>query len=363
VPRHGSRVVRGPAGRRAAQPGLRGRQGRPGGAPRRRRRLHPGRRRPDGAGRLAAVRVHHPGRAALLHRHVLPGAPGRRDPRLHPGPRRRRHRVGRAAGRRTRLRRADRRAPDRLRTCRDPTDTRRRCPRRAPHDRVPDDRAPDAGPPRCRAGAADRRVRRGARRLRWRPEVPAVHGAGLPRPPPRPHRRPAGTRHAHGDVPGHGRRRHPRPAARRVRPLLGRRRLGRPPLREDAVRQRAAGLGLPRLVAADRAPARRAGRACDRDVPAHRPAHPPGRLRRLPRRRHGAARAGRAPPRRGCQLRVDPRRARRRARGVRRGLGGRPARRHHRGHGGARRLHPATHPRPRRPGSGPDRGASVGGGA
>ncbi len=47
----------------------------------------------------------------------------------------------------------------------------------------------------------------------------------------------------HGDLhPGaHGGGRHPRPGGRRVPPLLDRRRLARPALREDALRQRAAG--------------------------------------------------------------------------------------------------------------------------
>ena len=43
-------------------------------------------------------------------------------------------------------------------------------------------------------------------------------------------------------------RRHLRPGRRRLRPLLGRRALARPALREDALRQRAAGAGLPARV-------------------------------------------------------------------------------------------------------------------
>ena len=49
-------------------------------------------------------------------------------------------------------------------------------------------------------------------------------------------------------------RRHLRPGRRRLRPLLRRRLLARPPLREDALRQRAARSGLPARVAAHRAP-------------------------------------------------------------------------------------------------------------
>ena len=55
-------------------------------------------------------------------------------------------------------------------------------------------------------------------------------------------------RHLRGDGP----RRNVRPARRRVRPVLRRRRLGRAALREDALRQRPAGPGLRAPVAADR---------------------------------------------------------------------------------------------------------------
>ena len=48
-------------------------------------------------------------------------------------------------------------------------------------------------------------------------------------------------------------RRHLRPGRRRLRPLLGRRRLARPPLREDALRQRAARPRLPARLAGARA--------------------------------------------------------------------------------------------------------------
>ena len=52
-----------------------------------------------------------------------------------------------------------------------------------------------------------------------------------------------------------GRRRHPRSARRRLRPLLGRRRLARPPLREDALRQRPARPHLPARLSGARPPA------------------------------------------------------------------------------------------------------------
>ena len=54
---------------------------------------------------------------------------------------------------------------------------------------------------------------------------------------------------AHDDPRSDGRGRHLRPARRRLRPLLDRRGLARPPLREDALRQRAARAAVhPRLV-------------------------------------------------------------------------------------------------------------------
>ena len=53
---------------------LRLRQGRPRGTPGRRRDLHGRGAGDDRAGRLAAERVHHPGRRAVLHRHLLPAA-------------------------------------------------------------------------------------------------------------------------------------------------------------------------------------------------------------------------------------------------------------------------------------------------
>ena len=67
---------------------------------------------------------------------------------------------------------------------------------------------------------------------------------------------------------GDGPRRHLRPARRRLRPLLRRPRLGGAALREDALRQRPAARRLRPLVAADRRPARRAGRPGDRRLPA-----------------------------------------------------------------------------------------------
>ena len=66
-------------------------------------------------------------------------------------------------------------------------------------------------------------------------------------------------RRRRGDARRDGPRRHLRPDRRRLRPLLGRRRLARPPLREDALRQRAAGPRLPPRLAGARPRALAAG--------------------------------------------------------------------------------------------------------
>ena len=104
-------------------------------------------------------------------------------------------------------------------------------------------------------------------------------------------------------------RRHLRPARRRLRPLLGRRRLARPPLREDALRQRAAGARLPARLAGARPrplPARLRG---DAGLDAGRDARPRGRLLLGPRRRL----RGRGGPLLRLDAGGDPRGPRRRA--------------------------------------------------
>ena len=91
--------------------------------------------------------------------------------------------------------------------------------------------------PRCasQADMAQRRLRRGA-------EVPARVGARAAAGP----RRDRGRR---ADARPDGGRRHLRPGRRRLRALLGRRRMARPALREDALRQRAARPRLPARLA------------------------------------------------------------------------------------------------------------------
>ena len=110
-----------------------------------------------------------------------------------------------------------------------------------------------------------------------------------------------------GDAARDGAGRHLRPGRRRLCPLRGRRDLDRAALREDALRQRAAGARLPARLAGvgRRAPAARLLR--DARLGAARDARPRGRLLLGARRRLRG--------RRGQVLRVDARRA---ARGARR---------------------------------------------
>ena len=107
-----------------------------------------------------------------------------------------------------------------------------------------------------RGGArAPRAARPGMGRLRPRAEVPArVDDRAAP---------PRGSgRHGGDDARRHGCGRHVRPRRRRLPPLLRRRPLARPALREDAVRQRAARARIPARVARHRQRAvSRGGRA------------------------------------------------------------------------------------------------------
>ena len=161
--------------------------------------------------------------------------------------------------------------------------------------------------------AAGAGVRRGARRLRRRAEVPAVDGAGVPAPARRAGR--CSPRTLRGD----GARRPLRPARRRLRALLRRRGLGGAALREDALRQRPAARPL---RAGGRAARGEPGRPRDRRLHAPRAAHRRGRVRvRAGRRQRG---------RRGQVLRLDAGPAGRGARGGRRRVGGAGLRGHRR---------------------------------
>ena len=145
------------------------------------------------------------------------------------------------------------------------------------------------------------------------------------------------------DEPGHaardGRRRHVRPGRGRLRPLLGRRALDRPPLREDALRQRAPGPRVPaRLAGLGRRPAAARGRG-DAGLDAHRAARARGRVHvRAGRRLRGRG---------GAVLRVDARPAARGAGTRGRRDGGRLLRR-----APGRQLRGPDDPDPRRAGAG-----------
>ena len=89
---------------------------------------------------------------------------------------------------------------------------------------------------RRRAPAASAARRSSRRRWCWSSCCARTPAPATPRP----------LRMARGTLRGDGPRRHLRPAGRRVRPVLRRRRLGGAALREDALRQRPAAAGLPR---------------------------------------------------------------------------------------------------------------------
>ena len=260
VPRDGARVLRGRGDRRLHERALRLRQGRPRGAPRRRRPLHGGGAGDQRPGRLADDGLLRSRGRALLRRHLLPA---RREPRhaeLSHGDGSGARRVRESA--RGAARAGARDAPAAGR------DRRRRAGRRAARRRA------------ARGGGRDpaRERRPAARRLRRRAQVPARLDA---RAAAGARRARAGRAHARRDDGG----RHLRPARRRLRPLLGRRELARPPLREDALRQRAAGARLPARLAGLRPRALSPDRRGDARLGAARDARARGRLLLGARRR------------------------------------------------------------------------------
>ena len=274
VPRDGARVLRGPRGRGADERALRLHQGRPRGAPGRRRDLHGRRPGHDGPGRLAAQRLPHARRRPLLRRHLLPARAAPRHAVVAAGGRRRRERLRRAA-------RGDRGGG--------PADA--PAARRRGEPAARRGRARPGGARRGRRRAAAR-LRPGARRLHAeRPEVPRRL---LDRVPAAPRGAPDGAPHAARDGLG----RHVRPGRRRVRALLGRRAVDHPALREDALRQRAARPRVPaRLPGLGRA-VLRARVHRDARLGAARPAPGGGRLRvgarrRLRRASRGSSTSGR----------------------------------------------------------------------
>ena len=257
------------------------REGRPRGAPGRRRDLHGGRAGDDRPRRLAAERVPHARRRAVLRRHLLPARAAPRHAELADGARGRRARVERAARRDHRQRRSGSSS-----ACR----RSRRC------------EAPDA---ELDAASLDAAVTP----LQAHATTPSNGGwGGAPKFPPAsddrvpaPARRaPDGAAHAAPD----GRRRHLRPGRRRLLALLGRRPVDRPALREDALRQRAARPRVPARVPGLGRAVLRARRARDARLGAARAAPGRGRLRERARRRLRG--------RRGQVLRVDARRGARR---------------------------------------------------
>ena len=106
-----------------------------------------------------------------------------------------------------------------------------------------------------------RRVRRRARRPPRRAQVPLEPAGPAPPAPPPPRGDAEALRMATRDAREDGRGRPPRSGRRRLPPLLDRRELARPALREDALRQRAARGRLRRGVAGDRPARLRARRA------------------------------------------------------------------------------------------------------
>ena len=133
----------------------------------------------------------------------------------------------------------------------------------------------DAGRRRAAGG-----VRRRVGRVRRRAEVPAADGARRrSRAAARPRRR-SSARRPHHHARRHGGRRHLRPPRRRLRPLLGRRRVARAALREDALRPRAARSGS--TSTPGRSPASRRGTArCSTETIELRAPRPAPARRRL----------------------------------------------------------------------------------
>ena len=195
-------------------------------------------------------------------------------------------------------------------------------------------------------------------RVRPRPQVPPADLGG-PRPVPTPGATGPGDDEAAADGhhhPGrHGRRRHPRPPGRRLRPLLDGPRVAGPPLREDALRPGRPAPRLPPRLAGDRA------RRLPRGGRGHRrPTWPgPGRPggRRCPRPRTPTPRGWR-----GGSTSGPPTRWRRRSgpAAPRRRGGGRRRRRLVRGHPG-RQLRGQHHPPPSARGPAGRRGRRRGG--
>ena len=236
VPRDGARELREPGDRGPDERALRQHQGRPRGAPRPRPDLHVGRAGDDRARRLADVGVPDARAQAVLRRHLFPADRLAGHGRVSPRALERASGLAGTAGRDHRVGGRDDRAA---------ASVRRRFPR---------------APARSTSSCSTRRPEPSMRNF------DPLHG-GFGRAPKFPHpmdlkvllaaprsdrRRPGAARrpaYPRQDGPG----RHLRPPRRRLRPLFDRRPLAGPPLREDALRQRPADLGLPRSLPGDRA--------------------------------------------------------------------------------------------------------------
>ena len=320
VPRDGARVVRRRSYRDRDEPTVREREGRPRGATRRRRHLHGCHAGDDRTRRLADDRVPHARWAPVLRRHVLPevATPGLAV--VHADPRDRARRVDES----TRRHRPASRSVDR----RDLADR-----RSSPDDAtLPGaDALPAAGPALRRQYDAAWGGFGGAPKF---PQTMAHEALLRLHARHRRRRRAADRRQlARRD----GERRHLRPPRRWLLALLGRRAVDRAALREDALRQRAAGPRLPARVADHRQAPLPSGARRDDRVPAPRPAPPRRRLllRRGRRQRGRGGQVLRVLARRGGHLA-----ARRGLRRRRRRRGGRVVRRHR-----GRQLRRAQHPR------------------
>ena len=275
VPCDGPRVVREREHRGADERALRQRQGRPGGAARRRRALHGCDRLDDGPGRLADDGLPHSCGRAVLRRHLLPARASARDAVLPAAPARGR---GGMAGAARRHRGAGTAARRRGRTLR-----------------------PDAAVNGAAHGGAARRgrardrphLRSRQRRLRPGAEVPARIDARVPVAP-----RLAGI---DGDGVQDARRDggwwHVRPGRRRLPPLFGRPAVARAALREDALRQRTPRGDLPARIRRD------AGAAVSRDRRGDPRLHRAGAA--VARGRPGLCAGRRHERRRGADLHVD----------------------------------------------------------
>ena len=287
VPRHGARVVRGRAGRRADERELRQHQGRPRGAAGHRRRLHGRDHGADRARRLADDLPAHARRRAVLRRHVLPARAVHRAARRAVAQAWRGDRAEVLRGRAARGRRAGR-------ACRLP---------RAQAAPLPDARRPRHARsrqlathvrPRARRASAGRRSSR--RRWCWSSCCASTSAPATRRRWPWPSATfEAMARGGMYDQLGGGFARYSVDPAWVV-PHFEKM------LYDNALLLRA----YLHWHAAHRSPARRAGGARDRRLPAARPAHRRGRVRLGARRRHRR--------RRGADLRLDAGAARRGAR-------------------------------------------------